>query len=839
MPEALVTKCETFQSALLKQVEELWQTLRLTDQKRLYPAKKRFMHSLQQEEALSDGMKEFLDRLNAAGERSLVKVADTLRCEFPEELPITGKIPQICQALQQNQVIVVCGSTGSGKTTQLPKAALAQGFGRSGRIGCTQPRRIAASALAQRLSFEMNTAMGKGVGYKVRFDDRTGNETVVKFMTDGILLAETRDDPDLLQYDCIILDEVHERSLNIDFLLGYMKLLLKRRKDLRLIISSATLESGHIAEFFHQAPVIEVEGRLYPIEDCYMPPDDDEDLTENVARAVEFLQETDKDDGDILVFLPGEREIRDTLDLLTGRHYRNTEILPLFGRLSAADQARIFQRSSSRRIILATNVAETSLTIPGIRYVIDSGMVRLSRFNPKSRIQELRVEMVSQASAKQRRGRCGRLKDGICVHLYSSDDLEKASEYTDPEILRSSLAGVILQMAALKLPPIQEFPFADPPGMSHIREGLRTLEDLHAIDEEQHLTRTGWDLASFPMDPHLGRILLAAREHKVLAELIIITSFLSIQDPRERPFERASEADTAQKRFLHGESDFIGILNLWYAAWQELQQSNSALRRFCQKHFLNFKRMREWRNLIDDLWEMFPDQKTENADAPDPAQVPYDAVHMALMSGLPRQLACLNPEDKQYQDMNGRSFLLFPGSALAKQKNQPKWIMSFALVETSKVFARCNAIIQPEWLEMVAPHICSRAYDGIHWDENSGFVYARERVYAGKLLIHPGRRKHYGKINPEKAREVFIREALMTGALQVPGNDWVKQFSKQFNGLKILENRMRCMDPLVDEERLYQHFDSCLPAGIHPENLQCNPQAAYKLCGYFWVISAT
>ncbi len=487
----------------------------------------------------------------------------------------------------------------------------------------------------------------------------------------------------------------------------------------------------------------------------------------------------------------------------------------MFGRLSAADQGRIFQHSSRRRIVLATNVAETSLTIPGIRYVIDSGMVRLSRFNPRSRIQELRVEMVSQASAKQRRGRCGRLKDGICVHLYSREDLEKAPPYTDPEILRSSLAGVILQMAALNLPSVQEFPFADPPGLSHIREGLRTLEDLHAIDEQQHLTRTGWDLAGFPMDPHLGRILLAAQQYKVLAELVVITSFLSIQDPRERPFERANEADAAQKCFLHPDSDFMTVLNLWRGVWQEMQQSNSALRRFCQKHFLNFRRIREWRNLIDDLWDMFPDQKTEDMVPAEPEAIPYDAVHMALMSGLPRQLACLNPENKMYQDMNGRSFLLFPGSVLSKQKNPPGWIMSFALVETSKVFARCNAIIQPAWLETVAPHICSKAYDGIAWDKNSGFVYARERVYAGKLLIHPGRRKHYGKINPEQAREVFIREALVTGALQIPGNDWVQRFSKQLNGVKTLENRMRCMDPLIDEESLYKHFDTVLPGWMN------------------------
>ncbi len=748
---------QSFSCCLLQeQVNAVWARLRLSDRKRLEGARRRLFRLMElppdqlKVQEFTQQTASFLNRIVLAQDRSLVPVADSLVCEFPKDLPITEKIPEIQKALRDHQVVIVCGSTGSGKTTQLPKAALKQGFGRTGRIGCTQPRRIAASALAQRLSAELHTAPGQGVGYKVRFDDRTSDKTVVKFMTDGILLAETREDPDLLQYDCIILDEVHERSLNIDFLLGYMKLLLQRRKDLRVIISSATLESSRIAAFFDDAPVIEVEGRLFPVEDCFLEPDKDEELSEAVARGIDFLSDLDSD-GDILVFLPGEREIREALDFLEGRRYSRTEILPLFGRLSSTDQARIFQRSTRRRIILSTNVAETSLTIPGIRFVVDSGLVRLSRYNPKSRIQELRIEMISQASARQRRGRCGRLRDGVCVHLYSEEDLANADPYTDPEIQRSSLAGVILQMAALKLPPIQDFPFVDPPGNAHIREGLRALEDLHAIDLKQHLTSVGWTLAEFPLDPHLGKMLLEGKKRQVLPELIAAVSFLSIQDPRERPFEKAAEADASRKEFLDPESDFLTILNLWKATERERHISNSALRRFCIKYFLNFRRMREWSNLAEDLLELFPDFHPEHLSKSleqEEHSWRKDDIHKSFMSGLPRQLACLNPETKMYQDMNGRSFLLFPGSSLTRLKAPPRWILTFALVETSRVFARNCCVVLPEWLEETAPHICTKHYDSVHWDATSGFVYAREKVMAGQLVIHPGRRRHYGPIHP-------------------------------------------------------------------------------------------
>ena len=647
------------------------------------------------EKELAKGVDSSLERFLIAFEkalaRSLVPSAEKLQICFPESLPVTRHVEEIRQGIRTHKVVIVCGSTGSGKTTQLPKIALLEGLGKTGMVGCTQPRRIAASSLGSRFSQETGATFGKEVGCKIRFEDMTSPETCVKFMTDGILLAETKSDPLLTAYDCIILDEVHERSLNIDFLLGYMKLLLKKRSDLHIIISSATLESGRIAEFFGDSAIVEVEGGLFPVEDVAIPPEEEEDLGENVARAAEFLLELD-DSGDILVFLPGEREIRETLELLEGRFPRNVEILPLFGRLSAGDQNRIFQQSKARRrIILSTNVAETSLTIPGIRFVIDSGLVRLSRYNPRSRIQELQIEQVSQASARQRRGRCGRLRDGVCVRLYSDEILAASDPYTSPEIQRSSLAGVILQMASLGLPPVEEFPFVDPPSGNLIREGRRTLEDLHAITPEGKLTPVGRKLARMPLDPHLGMILLAAEKYKVLPELLVIVSFLSISDPRERPFEKAKEADEAQKIFQSGESDFLGILLLWCAMQEAMGEKNSktVLRKFAARHFLNFRRLLEWRSLTEELGGMM-DVDTYAGKVPvidfETSEKLYDPIHKALLSGLPRNMALFDPEEKNYMDMGGKKFILFPGSGLARNKKPFSYLLFFALVETSRIF---------------------------------------------------------------------------------------------------------------------------------------------------------
>ena len=520
--------------------------LRITDQHRLKPGLRSAFSALETGSEKAGAQIEALKRqMEQAMERSLVPIAEKLPLNFPEDLPISAHAESIREKIRNNPVVIVCGSTGSGKTTQLPKLALGAGCGRSGRIGCTQPRRIAASSLARRVAAELGVEPGNEVGCKVRFDDRTTEKTVVKFMTDGILLAETRSDPMLYQYDCIILDEVHERSLNIDFLLGYLKLLLQKRKDLKEILSSATLEAERLAAFFGGAATEEVEGRLFPIEDCWIEPREEEDLTDTVARGVDFLNELDPR-GDILIFLPGEREIRDCAETLSGRRFPSTEILPLFGRLSSGDQQKVFSPSRFRRIVLATNVAETSLTIPGIRYVVDSGLVRLSRYNPRSGIQELRVEQISKASARQRRGRCGRLRDGICVHLYSEETLQESADFTPPEIQRSSLAGVILQMASLNLPPLGEFPLVDEPAPTLIREGMRTLNDLRALDGTR-LTRLGRSLAALPLDPRLGKMLLDGHRVRLLPELLVIVAFLSIPDPRERPFEKAAEADAAHR----------------------------------------------------------------------------------------------------------------------------------------------------------------------------------------------------------------------------------------------------------------------------------------------------
>ena len=761
------------------------------------------------------GLEKLCRRLEVLSEHSLTRFAARLNAEPDPGLPITAKAAEIAQAMREHPVVIVCGATGSGKTTQLPKIALSIGLGRRGRIGCTQPRRIAASSLARRLAAETGCECGNEVGYKVRFDDRTGRNTVIKFMTDGILLAETAGDPRLLEYECLILDEVHERTLNIDFLLGYVKRLLEKRRNLRVVISSATLEAERISEFFSGAPVIEVEGRTYPIEDCFLPPEEDEELPDSVVRGVEFLDSLDSS-GDILVFLPGEREIRDCLEKLENRGLPHTQLLPLFGRLSAGDQQKVFHPGPQRRIILSTNVAETSVTIPGIRFVIDSGLVRLSRYNPRSRIQELRIETVSKASARQRRGRCGRVQDGVCVHLYSEEEYAEYADFTPPEIQRSSLAGVLLQMEALKLGRMEDFPLIDPPSPGSIREGRRMLEDLLALDPSGHITRDGRIMAAMPLDPHLAKMLMSAVRYKVLPEMLVITAWLSIPDPRERPFDATAEADRAHRQYSCPESDFIGILVL-HLALEELlakRNSNQALRLFARKNYYNYRRLREWRNLIDDLREICHDNKWNCEGKIDPARLSADAVHKSLMCALPRQLGCFDPETSLYSDMKGKKFSIFPGSALAKLKKNPPWIMSFALVETTRVFARTNAVVQPGWLEETAPHICSKTYDQIRWDAGSGFVYARERVVAGQLLIHPGRRCHYGKVRPDEARLVFIREGLISGNAVLKGS-WLDGFNDLLHSLRQLETRMRRPDAIFNPEAAKEHFERVIPPHIH------------------------
>ena len=738
--------------------------------------------------------------------------AAEFRIGYPDFLPISAKTAEIKKLWSQHQLIILGGATGSGKTTQLPKVALEIGCGRNGMIGCTQPRRLAATAMARRLSAEMGCEYGNAVGSQVRFEDHTAPGTVLKFMTDGILLAELRNDPLLRRYDCLIIDEAHERTLNIDFLLGVIRNLLHRRRDLKIAISSATLDLERFSKFFHDAPVITVAGRTFPVEDIFLPPGEDEELPEHVARAERELYSFDPH-GDILVFLPGEREIRECTEMLNGKKLKNTEILPLYSRLSSAEQQKVFQPSRQRRIILSTNVAETSLTIPGIKFCIDSGMARISRYNPRSRIQELQIEMISQASANQRRGRCGRTSDGICVHLYSEEDLQRSAPYTDPEIKRSSLAGVILQMATLHLPDIRTFAFIDPPSPALIREGFRTLSDIQAINSAGKVLPDGKMLAQMPVDPHLGRMLLSSSKLKAVPELLVICAGLSLPEIKERPAEKIQAAEQAHSAWKDENSDFMSILKLWNDLVSSgAFVSNGALRRFAKKNFINFTRAKEWKNLVQDLADSIRYRKTVG----EVDLSCYEAIHEAILSGIPRNIARIEPDKntRLYRGTDGRKFNIFPGSGLAKQKKLPEWIVVFALVETSKVFGRTAAVIDPAVLERAANHLCSRVYDREHFESSSGFVRAREKIMLGSLLIHAGRKVDFAKYNPAAAHEIFIREGLLAGEVLYGGKK-TDEFNRIRKKLLEYEIRMRKEGFLYDCEHAAEFFRNNLPQTVN------------------------
>ncbi len=754
-----------------------------------------------------------------------------LKIDYPKNLPISGKRADIQKLIEKNQVVIVCGTTGSGKTTQLPKIVLEAGAGKTGRIGITQPRRLAATGMARRVAEEMQTEYGQGVGCQVRFDNSTCDETVIKFMTDGILLAETQRDRHLQQYDCLIIDEAHERSLNIDFLLGYLKNLIKVRPDLKIVISSATLDAESFSEFFNNAPVIQVEGRTYPVEDFFLPPGKDEELSNHILRAMRWISDVD-DQGDVLVFLPGEREIRDATKKLEGQHWKNTEVLPLFGRLSMGEQQRVFKTGGRRRIILATNVAETSITIPGIHYVIDSGQVRLSRFNPRTQVQGLQVEQVSQASARQRRGRCGRVTDGICIYLYDKDTFDGSAQYTDPEIRRTSLAGVILQMDLLGLPPIEQFPLLDPPQPALVREGYKALQDIGAIDEDRKLTQLGRDIARFPTDPHLARMIVQARDEGALPEILVLVAFLSIQDVRERPTEKAEAADLAHKQWMDPKSDFITILNLWnfIEAERGTGGSHGKLRKLCKKNFVNYRRVMEWRNLWKDLRNCVRDLKwnvddassfvahakhtgRSNATKLEASSTihDYDLIHRSLLAGLPANIG-FKGEDREFTAARNRKFFIFPGSALFKKP--PEWVMVFALVETTKLYARTVAEIKPEWLADVAPHLCKSVYKKPEWSPEKGFVYAKESIVSGGLTLLDGRPVHYGPLNPEAARKIFISDGMVPGNMTTHGG-WLKLHHRMLDDIAALEEKIRRPGALLDHAAIFDHFDRLLPPDVY------------------------
>ena len=808
---------ETSQSepaAVLSRVFDGNDELLLMDRVRLQRRAREIQQRLRQRKPADRMLRQWESEFNRATQRWKRRTGFRPDVRFPDDLPITAHRERILEALEKHKVIIVCGDTGSGKTTQLPKMALAAGRGRLGRIGCTQPRRLAAVSMARRVAEELQCNLGQQIGYQVRFDDRTKDETVIKFMTDGILLAETTADRSLLQYDTLIIDEAHERSLNIDFILGYLKNLLPKRPDLKVVVSSATLDVESFSRFFNGAPVITIEGRTYPIEDVFLPsPDPDADVARQVAHAVQWVHELDPH-GDMLVFLPGEREIRDAADVLRGKQYANTEILPLFARLTLAEQQRVFTVGGRRRIILATNVAETSITIPGIHYVIDSGLVRINRYQPRRQIQSLQIEPVSQASARQRRGRCGRVAEGLCVHLYSEESLAQSPPFTDPEIRRASLAGVILQMAVLRLPPVDAFPFINPPQRIMVAEGHQTLFEIGALDDKKNLTELGRELVAFPIDPQIARMIVQAREENVVSELLVLAALLSIQDPRERPAEHESAADQAHRQWQDERSDFHSALRFWNA-WQAQRKktkSNTRLRRWCKSNFVSHRRMVEWQNLFRELADVVVDELRWKVRISETVHDDcfYDRVLRSVLAGIPMHIG-RRGERAEYQGTRDRVFYIFPGSGLFKAT--PPWVVAFSLVETLKLYGRTVAAIEPEWLEKVAPHLCHSSYSDIAWSPEQGFVYARESVTCGGLTILTGRKVHYGRIRPDVAREVFIREGMVPGNLRSRGA-WLKPHRQMLQTIRNLEQKLRRPDSLLDPQAVFEHFNRLVPADV-------------------------
>jgi len=734
--------------------------------------------------------------------------------EFPADLPVVARRDLLAETIAHHQVVIVCGETGSGKTTQLPKICLALERGVRGCIGHTQPRRVAARSVANRIASELKSELGGVVGYKVRFHDKVSADTSIKLMTDGILLAEIHGDPLLKKYDTLIIDEAHERSLNIDFLLGYLKQLLPRRPDLKLIITSATLDADRFARHF-DAQIVEVSGRSYPVEVRYRPLQQNEkgetqDVPLAVSAALDELAAGGLR-GDVLVFLPGEREIRDTAEVLRKHHPRGIEILPLFSRLSAAEQDRIFKSASGvRRVVLATNVAETSLTVPNIGYVIDCGLARVNRYSLRQKVEQLHIEKISRAAANQRAGRCGRVMSGICVRLYEEEDFQQRGEFTDPEIFRVSLATVILRMSALELGDVAEFPFIEPPTPRMIADGYQLLAELGALDEQRQLTATGQTLAKLPLDPKIARFLLAGNQYQCLSEILIIASALSVQDPRERPLDRQEAADTAHKRFADERSDFLAYIKLWAWFREAVQQkkSNRQLADECRRNFLSPLRLREWYELHQQLHA----QVTEMGMRPNEQPADYEPIHKALLCGLLGNIGMKAVEGNEYHGARGIKFLIGNQSVLAKKG--AKWVMAAELTETHRLFARSVARIESSWLEEVGAHLIKRHYFDPHWEKKAAQVVAWERSTLHGLVINPKKRVHYGPMNPDEAREVFIRQALVAGEFETRAPFFAHN-QKLIRDIETLEHKARRPDVLVDDELIFAFYDSRIPAGIH------------------------
>ncbi|HEY4014937.1 MAG TPA: ATP-dependent RNA helicase HrpA [Polyangiaceae bacterium] len=740
--------------------------------------------------------------------------------QFARELPISARVRDIATAIDTHPVVIVAGPTGSGKTTQLPKIALAMGRGVKGMIGVTQPRRIAATSVAARVASEIGSPVGTDVGYKVRFDDRTSPATYVKFMTDGILLAEIQGDRLLRQYDTLIVDEAHERSLTIDFILGWLKRILPERPDLKVVVSSATLETARFSEFFGGAPIVEVEGRTYPVDVLYEPPPSDVDLPDAVANAVVSVISLDPR-GDILVFLPGEREIRETESELVSRNLRHTFVQPLYARLAAADQGKVFANIPQRRVILATNVAETSLTIPGIVYVIDTGVARLSRYDPRSGTTRLQIEEISQASADQRKGRCGRVRDGICVRLYDEQNFAGRQGFTDPEIKRTGLAGVILRMKSLGLGEVADFPFLDPPHPRSVTEGYRVLEELGALGSTRELTPLGERLARFPVDPRIARMIVAGADRGCLREVLVVAAALNIQDPRERPREAQQKADELHRRFRDDRSDFVGLLRLWSFVRESEGKGTSHLRRVCKETFLSFPRIREWGELHRQLQDVVRELGLEKPKAEtsartaetasEPAAERTDDLHLALLTGLLSKVGQWNTENRVYLGARQTRFAIHPSSSLARKP--PAWVMAFELVETTQLFARTAAKIEPEWLLEAAPHLLKRSYSDPHWSEKSARATVKEHATLFGLPVFRDRSVDYAHVAPAEARRMFLEHALVRGEYRTRGT-----FQEKNRGLLAEVNRLRDKarrsDMLADDGALLAIFDRRVPERV-------------------------
>ena len=864
---------------LITQLEKQLPQCMLADR---FPLKRRLYQlrdALKQNKPVDKSLVDIAHKVQASQQRLQARLSALPTPEYPPELPVSSKKDEIAAAIQKHQVVIVCGETGSGKTTQLPKICLELGRGVSGLIGHTQPRRIAARSVASRIAQELKSPLGEAVGYKVRFNDKLSESSYVKLMTDGILLAETQSDKFLNGYDTIIIDEAHERSLNIDFLLGYLKQLLPKRPDLKIIVTSATIDADRFSNHFDGAPVIEVSGRTYPVEIRYrplgnkttmvaveVPVGDGLDDIDRFAQDLmgikrkpprtetRWLEEDDEEevmedaildtaedllrlgDGDILVFLPGEREIRDTADHLRkyqGRSpkLKSIEILPLFARLSIEDQQKIFRSGGQRRIVLATNVAETSLTVPGIKYVIDAGLARVNRYSPRAKVEQLQIEKISQAAAKQRAGRCGRVSNGICVRLYSEEDFNQRPAFTDPEILRSSLASVILRMADLRLGDVAEFPFIEAPSSRLISDGYQLLQELGAVTERREITELGRQMARLPLDPRVARMIIAAKKEGCLREILIIASVLSIQDPRERPMDKREAADSAHAKFKADDSDFMSYLKLWdwYEQALKTKKSNRELLNQCHQNFLSFLRLKEWRELHQQLLEMVEEMDFKRSDK----EASYEQVHRALLSGLLGNIGFKDGDSETYAGARGIRFTIAPGSAL--KKNRPKWVMAAELVDTTKLYARVVAKIDPDWIEPIANEGGSRDltqshYSDPRWDRKTAQVVAWERVSLYGLTIVPKRRVHYGPVNPSEAREIFIREALANMEFDTRA-PFFEANRRLIAEVEALEHKARRQDVLVDEYQLFAFYDKVVPpiAGPgHQEQYRIYNGAAFE-----------